>query len=43
MSPPSGCHFHTRCPQVSERCRHEAPDLRNAGRRHRVACHFDLA
>jgi peptide/nickel transport system ATP-binding protein len=24
-SPPPGCHFHTRCPEVFERCRHEVP------------------
>jgi peptide/nickel transport system ATP-binding protein len=26
-SPPSGCHFHTRCPVVMDRCRREVPDL----------------
>ncbi len=26
-SPPPGCRFHTRCPEVFERCRAEAPDL----------------
>jgi len=25
--PPSGCHFHTRCPAVMDRCRSEAPRL----------------
>ena len=26
-NPPSGCHFHTRCPVVFDRCRAEAPPL----------------
>ncbi len=26
-APPPGCRFHTRCPEVFERCREEAPDL----------------
>ena len=26
--PPSGCHFHTRCPVVLDRCKTEAPPLR---------------
>jgi oligopeptide/dipeptide ABC transporter ATP-binding protein len=25
--PPSGCHFHTRCSSVMDRCRDEAPPL----------------
>lgn len=43
ISPPSGCHFHTRCPHASELCRHEAPVLRDVGRDHQIACHLDLA
>ena len=42
ISPPSGCHFHTRCPYATERCRVEAPVLRDAGDGTEVACHLDL-
>ena len=27
IHPPSGCAFHTRCPIVMDRCRHQAPQL----------------
>jgi oligopeptide/dipeptide ABC transporter ATP-binding protein len=37
-NPPSGCKFHTRCPQVHDICRHEEPKLENAGMEHEVAC-----
>ena len=40
MSPPAGCSFHTRCPHAFERCRVEAPQLREAGAGHSVACHL---
>jgi oligopeptide/dipeptide ABC transporter ATP-binding protein len=26
-NPPSGCRFHTRCPEVFARCRSEAPEM----------------
>jgi oligopeptide/dipeptide ABC transporter ATP-binding protein len=42
MAPPSGCHFHTRCPFAMERCRLEAPLLRPAGNGSEVACHLDF-
>jgi peptide/nickel transport system ATP-binding protein/oligopeptide transport system ATP-binding protein len=38
-APPAGCHFHTRCPFVQDRCRTERPPLLAAGDG-RVACHF---
>jgi len=38
LAPPSGCHFHTRCPHVQPRCTTEVPALLDdAG--HAVACH----
>ena len=41
VHPPSGCRFHTRCPQVQPRCVAEVPMLREvAGRL--VRCHFPL-
>lgn len=39
MNPPDGCRFHTRCPFVIDRCRHEAPMLRPTGDAHFTACH----
>jgi oligopeptide/dipeptide ABC transporter ATP-binding protein len=40
LAPPSGCAFHTRCPMVRERCRHEAPVLRRFDEDAEAACHF---
>src|SRR5690606_33176414 len=40
ISPPTGCHFHTRCPYAHNRCRAEAPLLREATAGHVVACHL---
>ena len=42
MTPPPGCHFHTRCPFAVARCRQEYPRLRTAEGMHRFACHLDL-
>ena len=42
IDPPPGCHFHPRCPMATERCRVEAPQLRNIGTEeeaHMVSCH----
>jgi oligopeptide/dipeptide ABC transporter ATP-binding protein len=36
--PPAGCRFHTRCPLVVDRCRHEAPALTERAPGHRAAC-----
>lgn len=41
LKPPSGCHFHPRCPFAMPRCSAEAPALRPEGDDHRqVACHL---
>jgi peptide/nickel transport system ATP-binding protein/oligopeptide transport system ATP-binding protein len=40
ISPPPGCHFHTRCPYVMARCRHEAPALREVAPGHWASCHL---
>jgi oligopeptide transport system ATP-binding protein len=43
MNPPSGCAFHTRCPQVMESCSTLTPALLNTGtdsQLHQVACHL---
>jgi oligopeptide transport system ATP-binding protein len=40
IHPPQGCYFHTRCPQVSDRCRESYPELKEFAGGHRVACHL---
>lgn len=39
-NPPSGCHFHTRCPLAKPRCSSESPALREVAPGHFAACHF---
>ncbi|MCX7325090.1 MAG: hypothetical protein NTZ14_11785 [Hyphomicrobiales bacterium] len=41
LSPPSGCHFHLRCPFAQARCSTKPPQL--DGRHHAVSCHFPLS
>jgi peptide/nickel transport system ATP-binding protein len=36
--PPSGCHFHPRCPQAMAECRLNYPDAVNVGDSHEVSC-----
>ncbi|MEU3301697.1 oligopeptide/dipeptide ABC transporter ATP-binding protein [Streptomyces sp. NPDC006678] len=41
LSPPPGCHFHTRCPVAVDRCRTDVPELRTLpGTARQVACHL---
>lgn len=42
LNPPSGCHFHPRCPHASQRCREQAPTLREVSPGHLSACHLNL-
>jgi peptide/nickel transport system ATP-binding protein/oligopeptide transport system ATP-binding protein len=45
IHPPSGCRFHTRCPQVKDICSQLEPSLTASivnGVEHKVACHFPL-
>jgi peptide/nickel transport system ATP-binding protein len=39
-NPPPGCYFHPRCPYAVDRCRTEAPALREIGPGRKVACHL---
>lgn len=41
-NPPPGCHFHTRCPAATARCREEQPVLQEVGRGHLTACHYPV-
>ena len=38
LNPPSGCHFHTRCPYYMERCSVDEPVLKEVAPDHTVAC-----
>ena len=40
ITPPSGCHFHPRCPKRFDGCDRAYPGLVEAGPDHRVACHL---
>jgi len=40
INPPSGCHFHPRCPEVMERCRREEPKYITLAKDHQVNCHL---
>jgi oligopeptide/dipeptide ABC transporter ATP-binding protein len=40
MNPPSGCSFHTRCPECKEVCSQQEPTLQDVGDGHWIACHL---
>ena len=45
LNPPSGCRFHTRCPQVMDQCKTTEPPLVQIGNtedKHKVWCHLYL-
>jgi len=39
VNPPSGCRFHTRCPQAIDICKEQDPEFYDRGNGHWVACH----
>jgi peptide/nickel transport system ATP-binding protein len=39
-NPPTGCHFHPRCPYAQEVCKHETPEWKEYRPGHFAACHF---
>jgi peptide/nickel transport system ATP-binding protein len=43
LSPPSGCHFHPRCPHSTQQCSSEVPVLRDVAPGHQAACHLVTA
>ena len=40
IDPPAGCRFHTRCPYAKPACSQQAPELKDVGAGHQVACHL---
>lgn len=40
LNPPSGCHFHTRCPFAMSQCMEAEPKLITLSPGHQVACHL---
>jgi oligopeptide/dipeptide ABC transporter ATP-binding protein len=40
INPPTGCHFHPRCPIAEARCKQQVPALRELGAAHLGACHL---
>ena len=40
LSPPTGCHFHPRCPKATDICRKVYPEWRQVTEKRGVACHL---
>ncbi len=40
LNPPSGCHFHTRCPKAMAVCKEIDPPMLDLEGAHSVACHL---
>jgi peptide/nickel transport system ATP-binding protein len=40
LNPPGGCHFHPRCPHVTDVCRVSYPPVTEFGQGHRFRCHW---
>jgi oligopeptide/dipeptide ABC transporter ATP-binding protein len=40
LDPPTGCHFHPRCPNVMDICRQQYPTATQMGSERTVACHL---
>jgi oligopeptide/dipeptide ABC transporter ATP-binding protein len=43
LNPPTGCHFHPRCPHAMARCHEERPALREIAPGRISACHLNDA
>ena len=41
IRPPTGCHFHPRCPKAFDRCKVESPQFKPLGNGHWAACHLN--
>lgn len=40
INPPTGCRFHTRCPEAMEICKTKEPEMQVLGDGHQAACHL---